>query len=188
MPWRLFKTTYGYHRNDNAFRFAANPKTHVTPITEAILAQITTKLPPCLWFVTRWLLWNGKKNNIDNSCLHDHRPQKNNSDLIIFVCSILDSQAGSLLVICNPLVRHPIIWIERCSVNPACWSVGESFMISRPVSKVSQSVVISCQSVRLSVQLCTWFSHIHTTELLLGAKLHRSIWGRSLSYKNELFG
>ena len=187
MPWRLFKTTYGYHRNDKAFRFAANPKIHVTPITEAILTQITTKLPPCLWFVTRWLLWNGKKNNIDNSCLLDHRPQKNNSDLIIFMCSILDSQAGSLSVICNPLVRHPIIWIERCSVNPACLSVSQSFMISRPVSKVSQSVVISSQSVRLSVLLYTWFSHIHTTELLLGAKLHRSIGGRSLSYKNELF-
>ena len=58
LPWRLFSTVYGYQRNDKAWTFAAIPKIHVTPITDAILTQIQAAPVLCCWLVTLCVLCN----------------------------------------------------------------------------------------------------------------------------------
>ena len=58
LPWRLFRTTYGYQRNDKAWTFAAIPRIHVTPITDAILTQIKAAPVLCCWLVTFCVLCN----------------------------------------------------------------------------------------------------------------------------------
>lgn len=61
VPWRLLRTTYGYHRNDKTLKFAAIPRIQVTPIAEAILTQIRATLVLWCWFVTFSVLWWNKK-------------------------------------------------------------------------------------------------------------------------------
>ena len=78
IPWRLFKITYGYHKNDKALTFAAIPRIHVTPITEDILTQIKVTLVLCRWLVTCWVLWGSK---------HSHIWSKENTPICAFVQS-----------------------------------------------------------------------------------------------------
>ena len=63
VPWRLLRTTYGYHKNDKTLKFAAIPRIQVTPIAEAILTQIRATLVLWCWFVTFSVLWWNKKSN-----------------------------------------------------------------------------------------------------------------------------
>ena len=58
LPWRLFSTACGYQRNDKAWTFAAIPRIHVTPITDAILTQIKAAPVLCCWLVTLCVLCN----------------------------------------------------------------------------------------------------------------------------------
>ena len=63
VPWRLLRTTYGYHKNDKTLKFAAIPRIQVTPIAEAILTPIRATLVLWCWFVTFSVLWWNKKSN-----------------------------------------------------------------------------------------------------------------------------
>ena len=86
LPWRLFRTTYGYHRIERACRFAAIPKIHVTPITEAILTKSKATLELCCCLVTCLALWNnqnvnnpGFKIQICLRCCVGHASRRTNS-------------------------------------------------------------------------------------------------------------
>ena len=86
LPWRLFRTTYGYHRNERACRFAAIPKIHITPITKAILTKSKATLELCCCLVTCLALWNnqnvnnpGFKIQICLRCCVGHASRRTNS-------------------------------------------------------------------------------------------------------------
>jgi len=97
VPWRLFKTTNGYHKNDKAFRFAAIPRIHETPITEAILIQIRATLVLCCCLLALCDRWIEQVHIIKNRHRHltnQNVPIYSVSESDMHVVGQTDSQCG----------------------------------------------------------------------------------------------